>query len=111
MVATGFIEGKNQHNFSATLEAVDMDDSLQFNFTYTDASGKQQTEKNMLRVYDNGNKLSFDSAQFDIVEIRRRGIRTTVYAERTGYDVNRQADYQDIFLIGLGILNITKGIR
>ena len=111
MVATGFIDGKNQQNFSATLEVVDMEDSLLFNFTYTDAAGKQQTEKYPLRIFDNGSKLNFDSTQFDITEIRRRGIRLFIYAEREGYDINHAADYQVSFIIGPGILNITKGIR
>ncbi len=111
MVATGFVDGKNQVTFSTTLEVVDMQDSLMFNFTYTDAAGKQQTEKYPLRIFDNGSKLNFDSTKFDITEIRRRGPRLFIYAERTGYDVNRPADYQIEFIIGTSILNITKGIR
>jgi hypothetical protein len=82
-----------------------------FNFTYTDETGKQLFEKYPLRIYDNGDKLSFDSTQFEITDIRRRGIRLTIYAEREGYVTNRQVEWQDIFIIGPGILNITKGIR
>jgi hypothetical protein len=111
MVATGFVDGKNQHNFSTALEVTDMQDSLMFNITYTDETGKQLFEKYPLRIYDNGDKLSFDSTQFEITDIRRRGIRLTIYAEREGYDTNRQVEWQDIFIIGPGILNITKGIR
>ena len=114
MVATGFVfaDGKNQHTYTTALQVVDMQDSLMFNFTYTDvANGKQLIEKYPLRIYDNGDKLSFDSTQFNITDIRRRGIRLTVYAEREGYNDNRRVEWQDVFIIGPGILNITKGIR
>lgn len=111
MVATGFVDGKNQHSYSTTLEVVGMQDSLMFNFTFTGEAGKQLTEKYPLRIYDNGSKLNFDSTQFEITEIRRRGIRLTIYAEREGYDQNRRVEWQDVFIIGPGILNITKGIR
>ncbi len=114
MVATGFVlaDGKNQHTYTTALEVVDMQDSLMFSFIYTDVtSGKQLIEKYPLRIYNNGDKLSFDSTQFDITDIRRRGIRLTVYAEREGYNDNRRVEWQDVFIIGPGILNITKGIR
>ncbi len=111
MVATGFVDGKNQHSYTTALEVVDMQDSLMFSFTFTGEGGKQLIEKYPLRIYDNGSKLSFDSTQFDVAEIRRRGPRLTIYAEREGYDQNRRVEWQDIFIIGPGILNITKGIR
>lgn len=114
MIATGFTfaDGKNQHSYSTVLDIVDMQDSLMFNFIHTDvATGAQLIEKFPLRIYNNGDKLSFDSTQFDITDIQRRGIRLTVYAEREGYDQNRRVEWQDVFIIGPGILNITKGIR
>ena len=111
MVATGFSEGKNQHSFTTTLEVTDMGDSLMFKFVFTGENGKQLIEKYPLRIYNNGDKLSFDSTEFDITDIRRRGVRLTVYAEREGYDQNRRVEWQDVFIIGPGILNITKGIR
>ncbi len=101
----------NQITLSVALEVVDLKDSLQFNFTYTEPGGKQTTETNFLYVYNNSSKLSFDSAQFDIAEIRRRGVRLTIYAEREGYENYKPVDFQDIFIIGPGILNITKGVR
>jgi hypothetical protein len=111
MVATGFADGKNQVTYSTALTVVDMQDSLMFSFTCTDPGGKQQIERYPLRMFDNGSKLNFDSTQFDVAEIRRRGPRLFIYAERSGYDVNRPADYQIEFIIGMGILNITKGVR
>lgn len=113
MVATGFVDGKNQHTYSTALEVTDMKDSLMFNFTFTGEAGKQLIEKYALRIYNNGDKLSFDSTEFDITDIRRRGVRLTIYAEREGYneDRSRRVEWQDIFIIGPGILNITKGIR
>lgn len=111
MVATNFDNSKNQFTYPTTLEVIDMKDSLMLNFTYADAAGKQSTEKYPLRVYDNGGKLNFDSTKFDIAEIRRRGVRLSIYAEREGYENYKQVDFQDILIIGPGILNITKGIR
>jgi hypothetical protein len=101
----------NQVTLSVVLEVVDLKDSLQLNFTYTEPGGKQSAETNFLYVYNNSSKLSFDSAQFDIAEIRRRGIRLSIYAEREGYENYKPVDFQDILIIGPGILNITKGIR
>lgn len=111
MVATGFVDGKNQYTYATALEVTDMKDSLMFNFIFTGEAGKQLAESYALRIYDNGGKLSFDSTTFDITDIRRRGVRLTVYAEREGYDQNRRVEWQDVFIIGPGILNITKGIR
>lgn len=110
-VNTVLTGGTNQVTLQTTLEVVDLIDSLQFNFVHTQADGKQLTETNYLYVYNNSSRLSFDSAQFDIAEIRRRGVRLTVYAEREGYENYKSVDFQDILLIGPGILNITKGIR
>lgn len=114
LVATGFkfADGKNQHTYSTALEVIDMQDSLMFNFAFTDViTHEQRIEKFPLRIYDNGSKLSFDSTQFEIADLSRRGIRLTIYAEREGYDQNRRVEWQDVFIIGPGILNITKGIR
>ena len=110
-VNTVFANGQNQVTLPATLEVVDMKDSLQLNFNYTQPDGKQLTETNFLYVYNKSSKLSFDSAQFDIAEIRRRGVRLSIYAEREGYENYKSVDFQDILIIGPGILNITKGIR
>jgi hypothetical protein len=100
----------NQVTLATTLEVVDMKDSLQFNFIYTQSDGKLLTETNFLYVYNN-TKLSFDSAQFDIAEVRRRGVRLSIYAEREGYENYKPVDFQDILIIGPGMLNITKGVR
>jgi hypothetical protein len=101
----------NQVTLSVALEVVDLKDSLQLNFTYTEPGGKQTSETNSLFVYNNSSKLSFDSTQFDIAEIRRRGVRLTIYAEREGYENYKPVDFQHILIIGPGILNITKGVR
>lgn len=113
MIATGFADGKNQHSYATALQVTDMQDSLMFSFTFTGEDGKQLVEKYPLRIYDNNSKLSFDSTQFEITEVRRRGVRLTLYAEREGYtpDMTRRVEWQDSFIIGPGILNITKGIR
>ena len=111
MVYTGYGNDKSQVTLATTLEIVDMKDSLVFNYTYTEPGGKQVKEKNSMRIYEDGNRLSFDSAQFDIVATRRRGPRLTIIAEREGAENFRSADFQETIILGPGILNFTKGIR
>ena len=108
MVYTG---DSSQITSVVALEVVDMKDSLVFNYTFTHKDGKQVKEKNSFRIYEEGNKLSFDSAQFDIVSTRRRGIRLTIIAERFGVENFRSADFQETINMGPGIFNYTKGIR
>ncbi len=111
MVYTGSDKDKVQVTYQTKLEVMDMKDSLVFNFIHTDPGGKQIVEKNSFRIYEDGNRLSFDSAQFDIVDTRRRGIRVTIIAEREGVENFRSADFQEMINLGPGILNYTKGIR
>ncbi|MEO6541707.1 MAG: hypothetical protein ABIN74_11965 [Ferruginibacter sp.] len=111
MVYTTPADAKLQVTWQAALEIVDMKDSLVFNYTYTDPNGNQRTEKNSLRIYEDGNRLSFDSAQFDIMATRRRGPRVTIIGEREGVENFRSADFQETINFGPGILNFTKGIR
>ena len=59
MVATGFTfaDGKNQHSYSTVLDVIDMQDSLMFNFAFTDVmTNEQLIEKFPLRIFDNGSK-------------------------------------------------------
>ncbi len=111
MVHTSFGNDKIQVTYQTKLEVVDRKDSLIFNFIHTGPDGQQLIEKNSFRVYDNGNRLSFDSAQFDIVDTRRRGIRVTIIAEREGVENFRSADFQEMINFGPGILNYTRGVR
>ena len=111
MVSTAFVDGKNQHSYTTELEIVAIQDSLMFSFTFTGEGGKQLIEKYPLYIYDNSSKLTFDSTKFEITEISRRGNRLAIYAERDGRDQGRKAEWQDIFIIAPGSLNITKGIR
>jgi len=111
MVYTGSGTEKVQVTYQVKLVVVDRKDSLVFHFVYTDPDGKQTTETNSFRIYEDGNRLSFDSAQFDIVDTRRRGPRVTLIAEREGVENVRSADFQETINFGPGILNYTKGIR
>ena len=111
MVYTGSGTDKVQVTFQVKLEIADSNDSLVLRFVYTDPEGKQTTETNSFRIYEDGNRLSFDSAQFDIVDTRRRGVRVTIIAEREGVENYRSADFQETINFGPGILNYTKGIR
>jgi hypothetical protein len=111
MVYTDAKNEKLQVTYQVALEIVDMKDSLIFHYTYTDPAGNQARDTSSLRIYDNGDKLSFDSAQFDIMATRRRGPRVTIIAERSGAENFRSADFQEAINFGPGILNFTKGIR
>ena len=111
MVYTGSGTEKVQITVQVKLEVVDRKDSLVFNYTYTDPAGKETKEKNSFRIYEEGNRLSFDGAQFDIVDTRRRGPRITIIAEREGAENFRAADYQEMINFGPSILNFTNGIR
>lgn len=101
----------SQLTFQSKLEIVDMKDSLMFSFINTGADGKQVTEKYAMYIYDNGNKLRFDSNEFEIVAIRRRGVRLTIIIEREGVDKYRSAEFQDTIIIGPVNLNIERKIR
>ena len=111
MVYTTNGADKSQVTYKTSLEIVDMKDSFMLKFIHTDPDGKQQTENYALRMYDDGNKLRFDSSEYDIAAVRRRGVRLSIIAEREGVDKYRSADFQQTLTIGPGILNIVKGIR
>lgn len=100
-----------QETYQTGLEILDMNDSLKLNFTHTGKDGKQLIESYTMRIYEDGNKMSFDSSEYDIVEIRRRGVRLTVIIEREGVDKYRSADFQQTIIIGPSTLNIIKKIR
>jgi hypothetical protein len=100
-----------QDTYQSGLEILDMQDSLKLNFTHTGADGKQLMESFIMRIYEDGNKLSFDSSEYDIAAIRRRGVRLEIIIEREGVDKFRSADFQQTLIIGPATLNIIKKIR
>jgi|GEM_PF-5665275 len=108
MVYTG---DSSQITSDVALTVTDAKDSLIFYYTYTQKDGRQYSDTNCLRVYEDGNKLIFDDQQLEIMATRRRGVRLTIIAERTGVEKFRSADFQETINIGPGILNYTKGIR
>jgi len=106
-----FTADSSQITSTIELQVVAMKDSLVFYYHFTQQDGKQFRDTSSLRIYDNGNRLSFDHAQFDIVDTRRRGVRVTLIAEREGAENFRSADFQETIIMGPGIFNYTKGIR
>ena len=106
-----FTADSSQITSTIALQVVDMKDSLVFYYNFTQQDGKQFRDTSSLRIYENGDKLSFDHAQFDIVDTRRRGVRVTLIAERAGAENFRSADFQETINMGPGIFNYTKGIR
>ncbi len=101
----------SQITSAVALQVIDAKDSLIFYYTFTQKDGKQFSDTSSLRVYEDGNKLSFDGQQFDIMATRRRGVRLTLIAERAGVEKYRSADFQETINLGPGILNYSKGIR
>lgn len=101
----------SQVTSAVDLKVIDAKDSLVFYYSYTQKDGKQFSDTNSLRVYEDGNKLIFDGQQLEIMATRRRGVRLTIIAERAGVENYRSADFQETINIGPGILNYTKGIR
>ena len=101
----------SQLTYQSNLEIVAMSDSLKLNFIHLGTDGKPLPEAYTMRIYENGNKMSFDSSEYDIVAIRRRGVRLTIIIEREGVDKFRSADFQQTLIIGPATLNIVKKIR
>jgi len=108
MVYTG---EKEQVTFKSILDINDLKDSLVFNYIHVGPDAKMDTVKYAMRIYDEGNMLQFDSSEYYIMAVRRKGVRLVVIAEREGVDNSRSADFQITLTIGPGYLNIVKGIR
>lgn len=106
-----YTEEKEQITFKSVLDITDMKDSLLFNYIHVGPDAKMDTVKYAMRIYDDGNKLQFDSSVYDIEAVRRKGVRLVIIAEREGVDKFRSADFQITLTIGPGYLNIVKGIR
>lgn len=106
-----YTEEKEQITFKSVLDITDMKDSLMFNFIHVGPDAKMDTVKYAMRIYDDNNKLEIDSSVYDIMAVRRKGIRLVIIAEREGVDKFRSADFQITLTIGPGYLNIVKGIR
>ena len=111
MVYTTNSADKSQVTYKTSLEIVAMKDSFMLKFIHTCTDGNQLIENYALRIYEDGNKLRFDSSEYDIVAVRRRGVRLSIIIEREGVDKTLSADFQQTITIGPGILNIEKKIR
>ena len=111
MVYTTNGADKSQVTYKTSLEIVDMKDSFLLKFIHGGTDEKQLIENYALRIYDDGNKMRFDSSVYDIVAVRRRGVRLSIIIEREGVDKALSADFQQTLTIGPGILNIEKKIR
>ncbi|MBS1753293.1 MAG: hypothetical protein KF825_13185 [Ferruginibacter sp.] len=106
-----FTADKEQVTYKSVLNITDMKDSMMFNFIHVGPDATMDTVSYAMRIYDDGNKLEFDSSIYDIMAVRRKGIRLVIIAEREGVDKYRSADFQITLTIGPGYLNIVKGIR
>ena len=106
-----YTEEKEQVTFKSVLDITDMKDSLLFNYIHVGPDAKMDTVRYAMRIYDENNKLQIDSSVYDIMAVRRRGVRLVIIADREGVDKFRSADFQITLTIGPGYLNIVKGIR
>ena len=111
MVYTTNSADKSQVTYKTSLEIVAMKDSFMLKFIHTGTDGNQLIENYALRIYEDGNKMRFDSSEYHIMAIRRRGVRLSIIIEREGVDKTLSADFQQTITIGPGILNIEKKIR
>jgi hypothetical protein len=101
----------NQVTYKSVLSITDLKDSLLLSYIHTGPDEKTDTVQYAMRIYDDGNKLQFDSSEYEIVAVRRKGPRLVVIADRSGVDKFKSADFQLTLTIGPGYLNIVKGIR
>lgn len=108
---TDYSDDKTQSTLPAKLEIVDLKDSLGFNYTYTEPNGKLVTDKSSLRFYTEGDKLGIDGETWFLSEVRRRGIRLTLIADKDATDNNKEAEIRKIITIGPSTLNIIKQVK
>jgi hypothetical protein len=109
-----------QVTLKTRLEVVDLSDSLQLYFTYTDPEGKDSTDTSILRIYDKEDKLRFDHQLFTIGSTARKGSNIMmVMGERPGYDniitpgfdPRLKADFRQTMTFGPKNLNIVRELR
>jgi len=108
---TDYSDDKKQVTLPTKLEIVGRNDSLIFNYSYTEPNGKVVTDKGDMRIYDDGKQLLYDGNEFDIVAVRRVGDRLTIIGDREGKDNDKDAAIRETFVIGPGVFNITKEVK
>lgn len=111
IILTGTNSERSQVSLPATLEVTDLDDFVMLKFTYTDTSGKAIIEKSSMRIYEEGNKLSFNNNEMEISTTHRRPPFLTIIADREGKDNGKQADIMETITISSNVLKFVKEIR
>ncbi len=106
-ITTGYLD-KKQVTFQTTLVVIDMIDSIRLTFNNTEPNGKSVTNKNSMRIYEDGKKLGYDGEEFDIAAVRRNGERLIVIVEREGTDNKKPVDFRYTFIIGPAVFNIQE---
>ena len=107
----GFGLNHLKQSLPALLIITSKTDSLGLDYSYTQTNGKIVANKGDLRIYNEGTNLQLDGIEYVIVAVRREGPRLTIIAERDGTDNNKEATIRQTFIIGPGILNITKEVK
>ena len=108
---TDYSDDHTKQSLPALLIITSKTDSLALDYSYTQTNGKIVANKGDLRIYNEGTNLQLDGIEYVIVAVRREGPRLTIIAERDGTDNNKEATIRQTFIIGPGILNITKEVK
>jgi hypothetical protein len=93
------------------VEVVENSDSLLLNFTYTDASGKESTEKTSLCILENEMKIRIGGDLFEITSAIRRGPKITIIAEKQAYENYKLMDFREQIIFGAQTFDIIKEAR
>jgi len=112
-----------QNNAQVTLksavEVIDLTDSLQLYFTYTDPQGKETRDTSILRIYEIEDKLRADGQLYNIGYTARKGPSMIVVGEKEGYDniikpgfdPSLKADFRYTITFSPGNLSILRELR
>lgn len=111
MIYTDIKKNNTQVTLPTKLEIIDLNDSLELKYFYTDSDGKAVSDTSSLRIYDVEDKLSIDGELYDIVSTGRKGPRLIVVGEKQGFDNNLVADLRQTVIFGPANLSIVKEVR
>ncbi len=108
---TDYSNDKSKTSLPTKLEIVDLKDSLRFNYTYTEPSGKLVKNKGSLRYLKEEDQLIIDGDTYYVNAVRRRGVRLTIIADREGTDNDKPAEIRKTITIGPSLLIIIKEVK
>ena len=108
---TDYKDDKTQVTLPTKLEIMMVNDSLRFQYSYTESNGKVVKDNGDMSIYNDGKQLFYDDHEFDVMAVRRKGDRLTIIGERDGTDNDKEAIIRETFIIGPGVFNIVKEVK